>query len=147
MQRYTMNFQPNLVEAQQATVAAVQTINKFYEIIQGSPPDDDDAIFAAIELAIGEACTNAVKHRHEFAGQITLTICLKGAILEVMVKDRNHIFDFINMEEPDLDVFPDSGYGIYIIKKAMDLVAYQHIDGCNIVLMQKMLPGIDRKVL
>ena len=57
--------------------------------------------------------------------------------------DEGVPYDPLKKEDPDITLAADErrigGYGIYIVKKTMDDVQYEHKDGKNITMIIKSL--------
>jgi serine/threonine-protein kinase RsbW len=51
--------------------------------------------------------------------------------------DHGAGFDLERVPEPDLDEHPEGGYGLYIIRKIMDEVAYSGDGTVNTLAMKK----------
>lgn len=89
----------------------------------------------AVELAVSEACTNAIKHAGK--GGIILAFQVFDGGIVVQVKDQGKGFDLDKVPPPDFDNHPEGGYGIYIIKSKMDEVEYIRTKNWNILSMTK----------
>lgn len=78
-----------------------------------------------IILALNEACTNAIRHAHNFdpSKEIEIELKIEEDKIEIIVKDEGKGFqiDQILQEIPELS---ESGYGLYLIRKLMDEVHY-----------------------
>jgi serine/threonine-protein kinase RsbW len=79
-----------------------------------------------IELCISEACTNAIKYGsgRELGTDISVCFQLFPDRVTIQVGDQGEGFDLDNIPVPDLDIHPERGYGLYIIKAKMDAVRY-----------------------
>jgi serine/threonine-protein kinase RsbW len=142
MEQIEVHFQASIEEAQLGTIAAANITKAFYEVVTGSSPGNDNRFIAAVELAIGEASTNAAKYCSAMGrncSKISIYFRFEGKTLEVMIKDHNGVFDFSGVAAPDFDAMPEQGYGIFIMKNMMDEVTYQHVDGWNIITMKKKI--------
>jgi len=93
----------------------------------------------SVELAVSEACTNAIKHCRAGGCErpLELTFELSDAKIVVIIKHKGVQFDFDNAPLPQFDIHPEGGYGIYLIKEIMDQVEYSRVDGCNVIKMTK----------
>lgn len=136
-----LRFLPSLDNAQAATVAARQIVAALLETTIGRAVEEPDALLSAVELATGEACTNAVKYcpsgdKEELLVSVIFTI--DASKLVISVSDGNEAFTLPD-KMPEFDVVPDHGYGIYIMKNLMDGVVYRREHGRNIVTMEKTL--------
>jgi len=57
----------------------------------------------------------------------------------IEVSDQGTGFDFEKAPEPEFDQHPESGYGLYIIRRMMDEVEYTKGDKMNTLTMKKYL--------
>jgi len=100
-----------------------------------------DVFTHAVELAVSEVFTNAVKHRRPAtpAWHVMIHFGINAGDLEVIVKDRNPRFDLGSAPPSDVDTLPESGYGLYLVKQVMDTVTvHREADG-NVVTMAKAI--------
>ncbi|MGL1933089.1 MAG: ATP-binding protein [Desulfotalea sp.] len=134
-----------LEQVQLGAIAAANIAAVYYRIVTGNDPGKDNVFIDAVELAVGESCTNSVKHcttMHPEESRITVCFELYDNQLRVMIKDCNAPFDFEKVLPPDFEKAPESGYGLYIMKQTMDEVHYLHKDGQNILTLKKsIVPG------
>ncbi len=86
---------------------------------------DTDTIFS-IELAIGEALTNVIKHAYDGqAGhEIHLSLAIDATKLNLTIRDFGRKFDPVAYRRPPLGVLREGGYGVYLIEQMMDEVNY-----------------------
>lgn len=94
-----------------------------------------------IQIAAGEALTNAYKHGSPNKGTDTILLrCLScpGAIV-VEVQDEGHRFDPDCNGAPDPRHMRDHGMGIYLMREAMNEVEFEHNCPGNRVRMVKWL--------
>lgn len=98
------------------------------------------------QLAVDEACTNIIEHG--FAtdphGQINLMTGIEGsATFVVIIADNSPAFNPLTFEEPDphmgIEDREGGGWGIYFIKKLMDVVDYRYVDGKNMLTLRKYI--------
>ena len=80
----------------------------------------------AIELAMGEALSNIIRHAYdgEPGHKIHLSLTIDEAKLSLTIIDSGRKFDPALHPPPKLDVPREGGYGLYLIKKVMDEVTY-----------------------
>lgn len=104
-----------------------------------------DDVLCDIQIAAGEALTNAFKHGSPVKGtdKITLRCMSCGRALVVEVEDEGTPFNPDAVAEPDPKLMRESGMGIYIMRQAMDAVEFQ--SGCpgNKVRLVKRLDSED----
>ncbi|NTU52438.1 MAG: ATP-binding protein [Chlorobiaceae bacterium] len=101
---------------------------------------DGNEFTNAFELAISEAFTNSVLHSAcQCEPQtITITFTIEPRQLTVSIHDLNPPFS-IDTPDPDIENYPENGYGLLIIRKVMDKVTYNRENGSNIITMSKQL--------
>lgn len=103
-------------------------------------PELEAGFTDAVELAVSEACTNALRHGKS-SGQETcwaiLTFSIHSNRLIVQIEDSGPGFDMDAIPEPDFDARPDGGYGLYIIRSCMDEVSYHRGSPYNSFTMAK----------
>ncbi len=108
-------------------------------------------VAGAIELAIEEACSNIIRHAYMFkGGDIELHInLLRGRIVFVLI-DNGRSFDYNDSETPNLERYirtgRQGGLGLYLIRKVMDEVSYDNVNGENQLRMVRYI-GKGRKRL
>lgn len=137
-----IELKSTLEHAQLGSIAAAHVARTFYGMVMGTEPDADEAFINEVELAVGEACTNAVRHSpNPDDGESDFTLCfrLTKDQLIIEIKDHNPPFAFDEVPTPDFDSLPEGGYGIHLMKSTMDNVNYSHEDGWNIITMKKHL--------
>lgn len=109
----------------------------------------EDVTGGAIELALAEACTNAVRHGQTVvesteADWIRVEATLQSGILELAVENPGKPFDFDAVEAPVFDpeaieTLPTGGMGITLMRDIMDSVDCAAEEGTNTVRMRKTL--------
>jgi anti-sigma regulatory factor (Ser/Thr protein kinase) len=85
-------------------------------------------VFDDLRLAVDEAVTNIITHGYRGPGDIELTLTAEGADLIVRLIDQAQPFDptsipNIDPGSPEERVEP-GGFGLYLIRSAMDEIAY-----------------------
>ncbi len=96
-----------------------------------------------IELAIDEACSNAVIYGTAEDGQLKITVEITDERFTVVLCEDGPRFPFeekgnFKVEE-QLGSVDHGGLGIYIIKRFMDEVSYAHTKECgNVITMTKL---------
>jgi len=89
---------------------------------QGLPLED----CAKLLIAVGELCGNAIEHAYKGAsGQpIRVSLDARPDRLAVEVEDWGVPFDPSRYRAPDLDALPDHGLGLFVVRSAVDEVAF-----------------------
>jgi len=102
-----------------------------------------DAEINELLLAVQEAASNAVRHAR--AGQKGIPIKVKaeaqGGTFVVELRYPGAQFDLRDVPEPVLDGTKEGGFGISIIKKCVDDVAYDFQGDHNLVTLKKRAKG------
>ena len=92
-----------------------------------------------VELAVSEACTNAIRHTKD--ADAGATVAIRFAVHEdqlvVEVRDQGEGFDLEETPLPDFDQHPEGGYGLLIIRTLMDEVCYTRGEEYNSLTMKK----------
>jgi serine/threonine-protein kinase RsbW len=104
---------------------------------------DADTVFN-IELAVGEALANVVRHAYqgETEHKIHLTLSIDDEKLYLTIRDFGQKFEPDTYKPPDLDSPTEGGYGIFLMYELMDEVSYDTSlpDGTRLKLV-KYRPG------
>ncbi len=92
----------------------------------------------AYELSVSEAFTNSVRYAEPSQEKKQVTICFwsDNGTLVVNIIDNNPQFDPIT-DAPDINSYPEGGYGLFLIHRLMDKVSYSRIDDSNMLTMTK----------
>ncbi len=100
-----------------------------------------DEILCDIQIAVGEALTNAFKHGSPNKGvdKITLRCFWCHEAIAFEIEDQGNEFDPNSIPEPDPNKMRDNGMGIYLMRQAMDEVEFQHNCPGNRVRLLKWL--------
>ena len=121
---------------------ATQTAHKFLAE-QGCA----DETLTACDLALVEACNNAVKYAPASAQTqpVSVEVVCEPAALELRVTDHTPGFDWPeNVELPTPE--SENGRGIFLIKTLMDSAAYLRGKGENILILRKSRPAVQTDV-
>lgn len=94
-----------------------------------------------IQIAVGEALTNAYKHGSPRKGisQIQMRCMTCPAAIVVEVQDEGAVFDPDDASTPEPHKMRDHGMGIYLMREAMDVVEFESDCPGNRVRMIKWL--------
>ncbi|MCP3891200.1 MAG: ATP-binding protein [Desulfobulbaceae bacterium] len=143
MEQIEMNISASLFQVQFGTIAASCLAKAFYRVVTGEDAEYSSQFADAVELAVGEACTNSVKHCPPSlvaTTKVQLIFKFGDKELIIHIKDCNSPFDFEKLPKPSYKELPEHGYGIHIMKESMNQVNYRHEEGCNIITMCKRIP-------
>lgn len=94
-----------------------------------------------VKLAVGEACTNAVKFSKTDNDKVRITYRVKPDMLEIEVENAGKEFlcDGKIPQRPDPCKLNEGGLGLYIINEIMDNLDICHKSGKTTVTMTKRL--------
>jgi len=85
---------------------------------------NDDAL-DDIELAVGEALANAVEHGHRGGGWISASCDCENDAFNVTIRDNGPRFDHAKRMPATPPAFSLRGFGLNIMRGAMDNVRFQ----------------------
>lgn len=81
---------------------------------------------SAVLVAVGEVCTNVIKHAYGGHGgrpiAIALTVLPDRFVVEV--EDEGAPYDPRGYTPPDLDAVPDRGMGLFLVRRNVDELAF-----------------------
>lgn len=94
-----------------------------------------------ITLAVGEACTNAVKFSGPECQTVELTFIISPQNLEVTVRNHGSPFGIEKggTRMPPLEDLSEGGMGLYLISQVMDELSVTSKDGVTTLRMVKKL--------
>ena len=97
-----------------------------------------------INIAVEEIFVNIAHYAYEnHDGQARITITRKGSDAEITFTDSGVPYDPLAKPDPDVTLSAEErqigGLGIYIVKKSMDSVSYEHRDAKNILVISKRI--------
>ena len=92
-------------------------------ICQKLPSESRDQEFIySLDLVISEACTNSIIYGKDNANNdIRLECEVDDQLLKIIIIDHNDAFAFDKIKQPDLNNHPETGYGIFLMKKIFKL--------------------------
>lgn len=104
------------------------------------PPEQVDGI----QMALQEACINAVRHAHQRDASKPLVIGLRcaGGVLEIEVEDFGPGVPPPERQPPppDPENPREGGYGLFIMRQTMDEVRSERRGGKHVLVLVKRLP-------
>ena len=98
-----------------------------------------------MNLAVEEAVVNVMKYAYPSAtkGEVTIEAHADNETLKFTITDHGIPFDPTTFEEADTTLSteerPIGGLGIHLIRKMMDSINYNRIDGQNVLTLIKRL--------
>lgn len=112
---------------------AAQVVHRFL-----SEQGCDEQVLSACDLALVEACNNAIKYAPEAAHGTPVLVEIIGTsgFIEIRITDHSSGFDWPkHIELPDPE--SESGRGLYLIQSLMDTASYLRGDGENVLVLRK----------
>jgi anti-sigma regulatory factor (Ser/Thr protein kinase) len=81
---------------------------------------------SAFLVAVGEICNNVIKHAYAGESGRPIAIALRALPdrLVVDVEDEGAPYDPRGYTPPDLDATPESGMGLFLVRRSVDEVAF-----------------------
>ena len=99
-----------------------------------------------VQIAVEEIFVNIAHYAYDSGqGMATIRVEVGGDPLQVIITfiDQGVPYDPLKKEDPDVTLSAEErkigGLGIFMVKKSMDDVKYQYIDGQNILTISKKL--------
>lgn len=103
-------------------------------------------IIAQINVAIDEVFSNIASYAYgNSEGMATVRLEYDEASRQVSITftDNGIAYDPLQKEDPDTSLSaeerPIGGLGIFMVKKIMDAVHYEYVDGCNVLTIVKTI--------
>ena len=109
----------------------------------------DNMTRSGVNLAVEEAVVNVMNYAYAPGehGNIQLEVTADDVVVSFVLKDTGKPFDPTAMPKVDVDEYVATrsigGLGIHLIRHYMDEVAYQRINGQNVLTMKKRLKSIN----
>lgn len=127
-ERMTIRSEPGLIRDARDWLARVA--------LEQDCPEDEVRDLA---VALSEACSNAMRYGYEGRsdGLIELEIRIRSDEIELAVRDFGKGFEPGDYRAPDLARPRVGGYGIYLMRRLTDSVAYPSVDSGTLVVMKK----------
>ena len=98
------------------------------------------------QMAVDEACTNVIEHGFGISGQVSQgqieIVCRdEPDVYTIQIADNSPPFNPLLRSDPNPDTplteREPGGWGVYFIKKMMDLASYHYEDGRNVLTLTK----------
>lgn len=99
-----------------------------------------DRALADLQLALHEACINAIRHGEKDRPHplLRVAIIVETDRLTVEVRDHGPGFDPEQVPVPDGAALREGGYGVHIMKKSVDAVAVRREGGEFVVALTRV---------
>lgn len=125
-------------------ITEISRIATFIEEV-GEELDLPLSLVMSLNLVLEEAVANIILYAYpaKMNDEITIHVAKKEQMLVFTITDSGIAFDPTQAEEADITLSieerPIGGLGIYLIKKIMNEVEYQRIEGNNVFTLKKVL--------
>lgn len=125
-------------------IAEISVITDFVEQI-GAELELKPSLVMSLNLVLEEAISNIILYAYpqRIGELITIMVEKTDNMLIFTITDKGMVFDPTVVPEADIMLSvqerPIGGLGIYLIKKIMNEVEYQRIDGNNVFTLKKIL--------
>ena len=99
-----------------------------------------------IAIVIDEIFSNIAHYAYApSTGDVTVSVDINKESDTIVLSfvDRGIAYDPLKKEDPDVTLSAEErqigGMGIFMVKKLMDDVTYEYVDGCNILMVYKKI--------
>jgi serine/threonine-protein kinase RsbW len=108
------------------------------EMLESLSPDG--TLLDAVNLAVGEAASNAVRHgcREDERKKVRVQSATDGRTLVIEITDPGPGFDPDQIPDPELGELREGGMGIYFMRLSMDEVTYSFDEGTKVRLVKHL---------
>jgi anti-sigma regulatory factor (Ser/Thr protein kinase) len=123
-------------------LSELDRVHSWVEGFQAEHALSADVAFA-VTLSLDELLTNIISYGypHTVAHAVWISMRLEADCLHVRIEDQAEPFNPLTAEEPDIDAPIEDrrigGLGIHFVRTVMDEVAYQFVDGRNVLTLMK----------
>ena len=102
-----------------------------------------------VNIAVEEIFVNIAHYAYgEKTGKAKIAITRKGDDAEITFTDSGVPYNPLEKPDPDVTLSAEErdigGLGIYIVKKSMDNVSYEYVDGHNVLTIRKNVGEISK---
>ncbi len=133
-----------------ASMEYLDEVLSFIEKILEAGGFDEKAI-RLVTISSEELFTNIASYAYEEegTGKVEISCELTKEKAVIRLKDWGTPYDPLTHEDPDITASIEDreigGLGIFMVKKFMDDVRYERVDGCNVIEIQKMVSSLESK--
>ena len=145
--QYTPKQKPLILCEKLTIVNKVSEISKLNAFVKSATAalNMEKGLANQLKLAVEEAVTNVIDYAYPngIEGNIDLTIEADESRIRFILSDSGVEFDPTGVSKADttltVDERPIGGLGVFLVRNLMDSINYEHIDGRNILRMEKRL--------
>ena len=100
-----------------------------------------------LQLAVEEAVANICSYAYEVPpGEVSVKVAREGKGVRVVVSDNGVPFDPLAMDDPDIRAELENrnvgGLGVFLLRRVLDEVHYNRVDGRNILSLRVNDAGV-----
>ena len=100
-----------------------------------------------LQLAVEEAVANICSYAYEVPpGEVGIRVCREDGGVRVVVSDNGVPFDPLAMDDPDIRAELENrnvgGLGVFLLRRVLDEVHYNRVDGRNILSLRVNDAGV-----
>lgn len=125
-------------------IAEISKLTVFIETI-GEEMGLSPTLIMSLNVALEEAVSNIIQYAYpkKFDQDISIEALKENKALVFTITDTGVEFDPTKGGDVDITLTvedrPIGGLGIFLIKKIMNVIEYQRIDGVNVLTLKKLL--------
>ena len=131
------------------TAAKTDKLDEVLDFIDGILEEWDCPmkIMTQLNVAAEEIFVNIAYYSG--AEEAKISVGKTGSFIEITFTDKGIPYNPLERPDPDVTLSAEErgigGLGIYMVKKSMDEVTYEHKDGCNVFIMRKSIGGTENR--
>ena len=128
-------------------VSTIPSLASFVEEVAGAVGYNASTTMS-LNLAVEEAVVNVMNYAFPRGtiGNVNIEACANDVRLKFIITDNGQPFDPTAVKDADVSLSaeerPVGGLGIYLVRKLMDSINYESVDGHNVLTLRKKLNPI-----
>ena len=130
----------------QPTLDAIEKVTAFVEQ-ELNESDVPKKLIMQMNIAVDEIFSNII--RYSGANDATVGLAVDDNIITLRFADNGCAYNPTEKADPDITLPADErdigGLGIFMVKKTMDSISYEYLNGLNILTLKKSLSQTPRK--
>jgi anti-sigma regulatory factor (Ser/Thr protein kinase) len=128
--------------------AVLENLGKVNDFVEEFLKEQDCSpkVRMQLEVVVEEIFSNIANYAYgDDTGKVTIEGCLEDDSAKIRLKFMDHGSPYNPLEQPEPDITkgaeerPVGGLGIFLVKKNVDDISYQHEDGQNILTIVKTI--------
>lgn len=124
-----------------------ENLSEVTDFVDNALPDGcSEKIKMQVNVAIDEIYSNIANYAYPtHTGTVNISVDVTSDAVYVTFRDCGTPYNPLNAEDPDVTLSAEKrkigGLGVYMVKKLMDSVSYEYIDGMNVLSFIKSFKG------